>query len=50
MLKPRAIDPKPAGQRTIPIQWRGCGAHCLDWLEEEEEEEGNEGEEEGVTV
>ncbi|GJN91617.1 hypothetical protein Rhopal_004640-T1 [Rhodotorula paludigena] len=26
--------------RNIPIRWRGCGAACLDWLEEEEEDDG----------
>jgi len=45
VLKPRAIDSKPPGQRTIPIKWRGCSVHCLDWLEEEEEEEGEKEEE-----
>ncbi|BGP44798.1 hypothetical protein JCM10450v2_000612 [Rhodotorula kratochvilovae] len=24
--------------RDVPIRWRGCGAGCLDWLEEDEDE------------
>jgi hypothetical protein len=39
LLKPGAGDAKKGGPKTIPIKWRGCSAHCLDWLEEEEEEE-----------
>ncbi|GAA5949584.1 hypothetical protein JCM3765_002713 [Sporobolomyces pararoseus] len=42
LLKPRAIDLKGGGSKTIPLKWRGCGPRCLDWLEEEvvvEEEE-----------
>ncbi|GAA5976875.1 hypothetical protein JCM11641_000897 [Rhodosporidiobolus odoratus] len=44
----RALQPaageqdKKSGERCIPILWRGCGARCLYWLEEEVEEEGEE--------
>ncbi|GAA5874633.1 hypothetical protein JCM8547_003943 [Rhodosporidiobolus lusitaniae] len=30
---------KTSTQRNVPVRWRGCGAGCLDWLEEDEEEE-----------
>ncbi|BGP12748.1 hypothetical protein JCM10213_008887 [Rhodosporidiobolus nylandii] len=42
-LQPAAAEPeKKSDERCIPIRWRGCGARCLDWLEEEIEEDGEE--------
>ncbi|GAA5832127.1 hypothetical protein JCM11251_004249 [Rhodosporidiobolus azoricus] len=48
-----ALQPAGAGEegkarstvRCIPVRWRGCGARCLDWLEDDEEED-----EEGETA
>ncbi|GAA6036927.1 hypothetical protein JCM8097_006358 [Rhodosporidiobolus ruineniae] len=30
---------KKSEVRDVPVRWRGCGARCLDWLEEDEDEE-----------
>lgn len=38
-LKPAAVQQpskRSSEVRNIPIRWRGCGATCLDWLEEDE--------------
>lgn len=40
-LKSGRVD---SGPKKIPLRHRGCGATCLDWLEEEEEEMSSEGE------
>lgn len=45
-LRGKGEDAEGDGEevRNVPVRWRGCGARCLDWLEEDEdagvEEEG----------
>ncbi|GAA5887601.1 hypothetical protein JCM6882_001467 [Rhodosporidiobolus microsporus] len=49
-LQPAAAKGSQTGKakstvRCIPVRWRGCGATCLDWLEEEEDEDEDEDDE-----